>query len=345
MNTLNVTLLNDAKEIAINYESGPISIAVYIDDDYAMHDPSIHWLFDDTFSDINNKYDIIIGLLYFNKWSRFYIKKGFSKRTPMMFKIPNNALRNLAEYQVTTPWLLNIDIDFIYFAQTFSNTNLELTLQALSDMTMNPAIGPKTIFVVPSFEVLREDFGDSDGNGIDGIGTSGRDDNNVIDPGILYQGLTKQQLIQYKDKGEIAPFHESMQAQKCTSYNKWYERDEDELCYLLDYKKGGMPNCSWHYEPWYIIKTDISRKKEHQWDMQFVGRGLNKVERTMTLRHYCFNIYVLNDLFIIHKPKALHWDGIIDHKKITSNDTERWHANNLKLWEKKVKKDTSLFLK
>ena len=320
-------LLDNAAEIASNYQSGPISIAIYIDQNYATHSDQsaieLHKLFTYTFKDINHPFDITIGLLYFDKSSRFYQKKGFDSSTPMMFKFPNNPLRNLAEHQITTKWLINIDIDFIYLSDTFSSPKVETTLKQLNHIISKPEIGNKTIFIIPSFEVIRED--------VDNIDVSTR-----------YQSLNKQELVGFIKNEylqEIAPFHAWMQAQKCTNYPKWYTMDKNEFSYKIPYwHYNYQNNCTWQYEPWYIINTEVSIMEEYQFDNQFVGRGLNKVERVFALRHFCFNFYVLNDLFIIHKPKSLHLDGIENHQNITSEDTEKWHENNKRLMDKKRKK-------
>ena len=282
-----LSLLQDAREIATSYQSGPISVAVYIDQDYNQQNTKsfieLKDLIEQTFSDINNKYNIIIGLLYFDELSQFYIEKKFMASTPMMFELPNNALRNLAEYQISTTWLFNIDIHFIYFSDSFSYNKISATLKQLSNIINTPEIGNKSIFIVPSFEVLRQD--------LDATKTMNR-----------YQSLTKNQLINLTKtrNSEITPFRTGINAQKCINYEEWYTRNGSEFSYSVRYENDR--NCTWNY----IINTEILESFKYQWDNKFVATGLNEANRIFDLHHYSFNFHVLSDLFIIHKSKPSH---------------------------------------
>ena len=157
-----LSLLNDAKQMALNYnQHGPVSIAIYVDKDYRQYfdDKSrskLRKLFKTVFDDNsfkNNKYDITIGLLYFDKLYTSSLKSI----EPMMLRLPHNCLRNLAERQIKTKWLLNIDIDFIYFSDTFKSAKIENTLIKLNEMIFNPGIGNKSIFIVATFEIITAD--------------------------------------------------------------------------------------------------------------------------------------------------------------------------------------------
>ena len=110
-------------------------------------------IFDEHFLNISNKYDIIIGILYYNKSNEFYQSKGFKKSTPLVFRLPMNPLRNLAEYQVVTDWTFNIDVDFWYLSKTL-NHGIGKFIKKMNDITS--VYGEKSIFIVPAFEILTE---------------------------------------------------------------------------------------------------------------------------------------------------------------------------------------------
>lgn len=315
-----INLMDEAKELVTNYKFGPISIAIYIDRDYmtffdessAFGHASLYKSFIEIFSDINNEYDIIIGLLYLDKYSLHERYKTFHSSTPMMLKLPMNALRNLAEHQVQTQWILNIDIDFIYFSNLFFNaTKLGNILLKLHDTVNSKEFGKNTIFIIPSFELVNTENMDK------------------------YQSLRKKELIDYiENEEEIEPFHVKLRAQICTNYTKWYNIDNNNYFYKLEYNTLLDINieCNKYYEPWYIMNTRLSKSRKYQFNNSYIGRGSNKVDRVMTLRHYCFNFLVLNDLFIIHKINALH--GM--KTDTTSKEKEEWYRYNRKLFLENV---------
>ena len=300
-------MLNDAKNIANSYKSGPISFGIYIDRDYRTHSNlsiyEFNKIFNDTFYKINNKYDIIIGILYINTSSLFWQKRKFFPSTAMMHKIPTNSLRNLAEYQISTKWLLNIDIDFMYFSNTLNDENY-VKKYLLSQINEYYQHFKETIFIIPSFEIII---------------------NNTFSSLLSYSNLNKSSLLNLVfNKKEIIPFHEKMLAQQCTNYNKWYILNLNKKYYKLNYSNYKI-NCSLYYEPWYIINTKISKK--YPFNNNYIGRGLNKVERTFNLRHNCFNFIVLNNIFIIHSS-SLH----LIKKNPTNQDKIKWHRFNFNIF-------------
>ena len=299
-----LNIFSDARQFAINYKSGPISIGVYIDADYRHSTASaieLKSLFSQYLNDIPNPYDIMIGLLYINTSSPMWQKRQFLPSTPLMLKFPTNALRNLVEYQIQdTQYLMTIDIDFYHLSATFNQININ-NQQILNTFNTYPK---ETIFIIPAFEIL-----------------SINNQNHI-----KYNELSKSELLTMVNNNEIAPFHASMMAQKCTDYNEWYQTTTN---YELQYQNNN--NCSWAYEPWYIIQTNLSKKAEYQWDNDYIGRGLNKVQRTFKLRHHCFQFTVMKDLFMIHTAKLHHTEHF------TQKDKENWHAFNKQMVDKQKK--------
>eukprot|EP01083_Nonionella_stella_P022979 63504_1 len=301
-----INLLYEARRIAMNYKGGPISISVFFDSDINAHDaPRINQLLDEQFENLDNTHDLTIGLLYINKSNGWYQSKGFHDSTPLAFRLPMNPLRNLAEYQVTTEWIFSIDIDFWYLSSTL-NDQIHSYLKQMIDITSVHA--DKSIFIVPSFEVLREN----------------KD---------TYAQLQKHELVDLIHQNDIIPFHAVAQydannvnktewtesnAQGCTEYAKWYGADTN---YKLDYEAW---QCSLYYEPWYIMKSELSRDAQYQWNNAFVGRGYSKTSRVNVLRHYCFNFYVMKDLFMIHAADTKH----VEYNQTSNN---YWTAQNREL--------------
>eukprot|EP01084_Bolivina_argentea_P176490 305406_1 len=291
-----INLLYSVKQIAINYKTGPLSLSVYIDKDYNEHNKEnineLNTLFSNTFNNINNTYDITIGLLYINKSNEFYQSKNFYPSTPLVFRFPMNALRNLGDYQIWTDWTFNIDVDFWYFSETL-NSNIELFISEMNSIINNNNYGYKSIFIIPSFEVLTVNKPD------------------------IYGHLNKSELINLiENKNEILPFHWDKNAQICTNYNLWYKINKNfELNYFTF-------NCSLFYEPWYIINSNLSKK--YEWDNKFIGRGYSKTSRVITLRHNCFNFIVMKDLFIIHAAHEI-------HVKFNQTLRNKWTGKNRQL--------------
>eukprot|EP01083_Nonionella_stella_P166988 559967_1 len=64
-------ILRQAQTLATNYKSGPLSLAVYIDQDIRYHSiaskTTLYYLFDRYFQNISTPYGLTIGILYINK--------------------------------------------------------------------------------------------------------------------------------------------------------------------------------------------------------------------------------------------------------------------------------------
>lgn len=276
-----INLLFGAQRIATNYIGGPVSIAVFIDADYTTHsdDVSIKRVIDEHFGSMDPPYDIAVGLLYYNESHPFYQSKGFQLDTPLPFRFPMNPLRNLAEYQVVTEWTFSIDVDFWYLAHSL-NHDIHRNLDLMDNIVAEH--GENVVFIVPAFEVM----------------TSNK---------VEYSSLSKPELMQFIESDDISPFHFDPRTfslntnpQRCTDYLKWYSSSS---IYEIDPQDA---DCSLYFEPWYIMKSAVSRKGEYRWDNRFIGRGYSKVQRFNTLRHHCFKMFVLNDLFIIHAAEQIH---------------------------------------
>ena len=212
--------LEDAKDMASNYGGGPLSLAIYLDRDYREHtakeDLRLRSVFTEKFENVDNKYELIIGILYLNRSDHFWQNRKLRRSTPMAFKFPTNSLRNLAEAQVTTQWLFNSDIDFSYFAHSIHH-RMGSILEKLNEYIADPKYGEKSVFIVPSFEVLSENRN-------------------------VFNRLDKSDLLHLVQSEDISPFHVAIQAQRCTKYDKWYKAEED---YALDYQN---KSCYWAYE-------------------------------------------------------------------------------------------------
>lgn len=212
--------LDDAKVIATNWGGGPVSIAIYIDRDYRDHGEAeghrLRALFESEFGGIENRYELIIGILYLNRSDAFWRNRELRRSTPMMFKFPTNSLRNLAESQVSTEWLFNCDIDFSFFAHSMHHRMASM-LEALGRYVAEDAYGPNTIFIVPAFEVL----------------TANRN---------VFNRLDKADVLLLVEAQDIAPFHDYCHAQRCTKYQRWYHEDTD---YRLEYQN---ESCYWAFE-------------------------------------------------------------------------------------------------
>eukprot|EP01083_Nonionella_stella_P165384 550008_1 len=263
-------IVQQARPLATNYGSGPISLAVYIDEDITYHTHAIKTklfqLFDAFFHNISTSYDLTIGLLYINKSCPFWRNLPITNTTTMDWKLPYNALRNLAEHQVHTKWLMTVDLDFKLYSSTIHNgayLNTILTnAGAYSDSN-------HTIFIVPAFA----------------INTSYVEQNSTD-----YNNLTRTQLMSLIPH-QILPFkYHVTRGQDCTHYSKWYTAQTD---YTLN-----TASCAANYEPYFIMNSNISR--EYAWDSRFVGRQLDKVQRLQFLRYLKFTSIVMRDLFMIH---------------------------------------------
>ena len=190
---------------------------MYIDTDFRnINLNRTYNLIVNTFANTTNRYDISIAILAYNTSNKFYQnlckKRDFDANSPLMFTIPTNVLRNLAEYQVMTDWIFNLDIDFWYVSDTLNDDdNINLLIEGMESMIQSANYGYKTVFVVPAFEIIME--------------TAER---------FEYSSLTKKQLTDLIYLEEIAPFHEKMWAQKCTRYDIWYEAQRP---YILNFKQ------------------------------------------------------------------------------------------------------------
>eukprot|EP01083_Nonionella_stella_P304874 1061393_1 len=280
-------ILFEARTLATNYRSGPLSIAVYIDEDITHHTIAnktvLHHTIEEYFHNISTPYDVTIGLLYINKSSRFWRHLPITSETTMDWKLPYNALRNLAEHQVNTKWLMNVDIDFELYSSTIHNGIDTILTNASAYSSSN-----HTIFIVPAFAMNASYIEDSTTD---------------------YNNLTRAQLTSFIPH-QILPFqyniakHNILIYQRCTAYSQWYKTETD---YVID-----STRCSTEYEPYYIINTAISR--EYAWDSRFVGRHLDKIQRMQLLRYLEFTAIVLRDMFMIHVNQP--------HQHITSKRKE-----------------------
>eukprot|EP01083_Nonionella_stella_P085612 237432_1 len=296
-------IIHEARQIALNYLSGPMSLAVYFDHGrFKLTETRKHVLsrtISSIFNDLSNPYDIYVGLLFINKASLYYQSKHFNKATSMIWKLPYNALRHMAETQVRTEWVFLVDIDFWYYSQTFSNLDKHFFdhIQGIDT--------DKTVFIVPPFE-----------------------ENNHTNITMDLSAMTKEQLLHYVSTEQVVPFgvkHSFFQNNfVCTGYEQWYNTSSS---YVLNHCT------SMTYEPWYIMRTDVSRKKEYRWRVEYIGRGHNKVSRMVTLRHYCFDLMVMPDLFIIHSATP---HQVKKYAKTTQRDSGGWQRKNAKRFKKDV---------
>eukprot|EP01083_Nonionella_stella_P068434 181673_1 len=305
-----IELLYEARHIASNYRAGPLSFAIYIDKDYKkINTTKLRHVIQSYFIDILSLYDITIGIVAINTSSAFYLntykQRKFDATTSLMFTIPTNVMRNLAEHQVQTDWIFNIDIDFWYLSETLNNNqNIKSLIEGMNSMIKGTKYGMKTVFVVPAFEILNE-----------------------TEDLLHYAMMSKSQLTDSVYLENIAPFHEGMQAQKCSEYGLWYKATRP---YVLNFDE---IYCHWAYEPWFIIHKNISTSPLYRWDDRYLGRGLNKVERVYKLRHGCFNFVVMHNLFMIHAPDSI----VIHHERVSNEEKKKWHKYNLELFRTTVR--------
>eukprot|EP01083_Nonionella_stella_P209270 758750_1 len=282
-------ILWQAQTLATNYRSGPLSLAVYIDEDITYHTIAIKTklslAFDEYFGNISTPYDLTVGLLYINKSSVFWRHLGITINTTMDWKLPYNALRNLAEHQARSKWLMTVDIDFELYSSTIHNA---IYLNTILTNASAYSSSNHTIFIVPAFAMNASYIEDSTTD---------------------YNNLTRAQLTSFIPH-QILPFqyniakHNILIYQRCTAYSQWYKTETD---YVID-----STRCSTEYEPYYIINTAISR--EYAWDSRFVGRHLDKIQRMQLLRYLEFTAIVLRDMFMIHVNQP--------HQHITSKRKE-----------------------
>eukprot|EP01083_Nonionella_stella_P178130 628385_1 len=309
--TLTITSICDinqfyeAHRIASNYQAGPLSFAIYLDEPYeAINSTHLYSRLKHHLGNISVGYSITIGIVAINTSSPVYINmrkdRAFDANTSLAFRLPINVLRNLADAQVESNWLLNVDIDFWYFSDTLTHqTYIRSLLHTLNRLVAADKYGIKTVFVVPAFELIRID-GDID---------------------FSYNALTKRQLLDLIYLEELQPFHMHVRnAQQCTAYKTWYRVNSP---FRFDFSKIA---CGYAYEPWFIIHRNISLQPEYKWNNTFIGRGLNKVERVLKLRHLCFTFIVMNDIFMIHALDIKH-HSIVDRKQFI--EMHRFNAQML----------------
>eukprot|EP01083_Nonionella_stella_P063066 163934_1 len=262
-------ILSQAQALATNYNTGPLSLAVYIDKDITHHTQLRLLLlkqFNDHFHNISTTYDLTIGLIYYNKSSLFWKGMGITNDTQMAWKLPYNAMRNLAEHQVQTKWLMTVDIDFELYSSTIQDAGyLDAKLTNVADM-----YSKHTIFIVPAFAIEWRYVQWSNEN---------------------YNNLTRTQfknfrtiILPFKNGSQRSPF------QYCTYYSKWYQTETD---YAID-----LHECSMWYEPYFIMNSETSR--EYAWDSRFAGAHLDKIQRMLFLRYHNFTAIVIRDMFMIH---------------------------------------------
>eukprot|EP01084_Bolivina_argentea_P199210 340917_1 len=311
-----IDLLYEAHHIAFNYKTGPFSLAIYIDTNYLqLNITKLYNIIFSQFKNITSLYDITIGIVAINisSYSNGNIRYLNDSNKPLIFKIPTNVLRNLAEYQVETNWIFNIDIDFWFMSNTLNNkNNIASLIYGLNSMISENEFGIKTVFVVPAFEINSNNYS-----------------NNSFEYSDYFNSLSKRQLIDLIYLEDISAFHDGMMAQKCTNYYKWYDIDKP---YVIKHKY-----CHYAYEPWFIIHRNVSRYSLYEWDNKYIGRGLNKVSRVFKLRHFCFNFIVMHNLFIIHAPDSM----VLHHDIVTNQQKEKWHKYNLDLFNNQ----TNIYLK
>ena len=262
-----------ARQIAINF-NGPVSISLYFEEKQEINFNEIY----KHFEDINNSYDIIIGVLWPNKSSSEYISLQFDHTATFSDRLPRNAMRNLAAYQVKTIYTLHLDVDFIYMSNTINLININKSNHHF-------LVNDKTVWIIPSFEFIKPY----------------QNDNNYLMDKLMLKSL------QFKKK-ILLPFHSDLwsPAQRCTRYRKWHRKNKD---YSIDY-------CHSWYEPWIIIKTKYIQN-EYKWDNSYVGRGANKVEHISRLANDCFKFRVIHDMFIIHLYSESKKRGKMNKTKIT----------------------------
>eukprot|EP01083_Nonionella_stella_P304477 1058326_1 len=268
-------ILRQAQTLATNYKSGPLSLAVYIDRDFRYHSiarkTALHQLFYDHFHNISTPYGLTIGLLFINKSSRSWRHLRITSKTRMDWKLPYNALRNLAEHQVRTKWLMTVDVDFELFSSTIHSG-----LHVNEMLTTAYPNSHHAIFIVPAFAFSMN--------------------SSYIQDGTSFNNLTHTELMSFIPH-QILPFKYDRQIsrifQECTDYSKWYTAKTDYTL-LLD----NSTRCDMRYEPFYIMNSIISR--QYAWDSRFVGRHLDKIQRMMSLRYLNFTGIVLRDMFMIH---------------------------------------------
>eukprot|EP01083_Nonionella_stella_P095045 266747_1 len=289
-----LNILPQSKALATNYQSGPISLAVYIDRDITYHARLrfllLH-LFDEYFHNISIPYGMSIGLIYCNKSSSFWKGLRVTDDLSMAWKLPYNALRNLAEYQVQTKWLMNVDLDFELYSSTVHDSVYLNSLLATAGTYSN-----HTIFIVAAFAVDSSYVDEEDTN---------------------YNNLTRTQ-IRSLIPHQIQSFKYGLQGgiyQSCTQYSKWYKTETDYTLDLDDLK-----HCHPQYEPYFIMNSNISR--EYAWDSRFTGAHLDKIQRMQMLRYSNFTAVVLRDVFMIHvnRPHIHREDGKIEFRRRQIND-------------------------
>eukprot|EP01083_Nonionella_stella_P009384 27068_1 len=256
-----VNTLRKAQRLARNYKSGPLSFAVYIGQDISSHSIDsqtyLASLFAKYFRNIPTPYDIYIGLVYVD-----------TNHTEMSSNIPVNAMRNVAEYQVNTKWLLNVDVDFEFYSFGINNhIHIHTVVKKLNTHDDD------SLYIVPAFAI-----------------------DSVYLDGAQYNDMTRSQLLSLVNKS-IVPFYEGEPHQQCTDYQYWYKAKRD---YELIYEDMEFCDKCQNYRPFFIIKTAISRRYSWNIDDSFTGCEGNEVQRMQYLRYYNFSAIVMRDLFMIH---------------------------------------------
>ena len=268
-------------EQIINKFEGPVSVSIYIENE--MNDLK---LVNDLYYKLaskERKYNISFGLIIGNKTLDICQDSILEKRD----RIPINALRNLAIYQVNTSYVVYLDVDFTqfsnelkYFNKNYINNSNFLDQfqiqkfprhyykqQKNKQRIQKPYDPQKFVFILPSFQFV----------------------NSTIESKISHPIDTKSALLKHINLNHIEMFTKHWwRAQICTNYNKWYNTSN-----LYEIKLSNE-----YYEPYFIIKTQWYHS--YPFNPTFIGRGANKVSHIITLFHNCFQFYVLPTTFIIH---------------------------------------------
>jgi len=289
--------------------SGPLSVAVYMDQHYKSFDAlsptekmALAQELKQPFEEESNEHGIRIALLYHDQPEAFWTERGIKMRnigrTSMQWKIPQNVLRNLAERKVETEWVFHVDVDFWVFGDTF---NLPRFRQGILQDMYDLADGAKSkaVFVVPAFEMNKTFATEKE------VGSFTRDE--------------------IRQNRNIVQFHRNFDVgHYCTNYARWFGANS---IYEVN-----ISRCALWYEPWVIIKTAVSRMEDNQWPQEMVGRGWNKVARLNMLRHNCFRFWVLPDVFMVHSHDLSH-SATRAHEVHASIDS---NFVNKKVWNKKT---------
>eukprot|EP01083_Nonionella_stella_P051941 137981_1 len=272
-----LNILSQAQTLATRYKSGPLSLAIYIDEDISAHtidsETYLASLFDAYFGNLSTTtYDIYIGLVYVDTSSQFWIDLNYTPDTEMAWKIPVNAMRNLAESQVNSKWLLTVDVDFELYSLGINNPHYIRSVLA----SINALYSDHTMFIVPVFAI--------NASYVSNATETAR-----------YSNLRRNELIALVDEQTVVPFYDGEPYQACTDYPRWYKATRDYPLALNSTQY--CLECA-AYEPFFILKSNVS--KAFVWDSDFTGRHKDKIQRVQYLRYHNFSIVVMRHLFMIH---------------------------------------------